>query len=144
MGVHWKIRFLGGIHEKPIYKENYLKRGGGGRLRQFVDRREGLCKKEEGVFLRECNTSMYTMLDVSPILDPSPQLQSFRKKFFKLMKSNFSIVLCDWTLSKNFFLFYFYLDFLSQTFTVHGTTRGREASFNSSPPLPLASKTLTH
>ena len=42
-------------------------------------------------------------------------------------------------------LFFFYLDFLSQTFTNHRTA-GEEAGrlFNSSLPLPLASQTLRH
>ena len=39
-GVHRKILFLraGGVHEKAIYREHYLKRGEGV-LRQFADLR---------------------------------------------------------------------------------------------------------
>ena len=51
------------------------------------------------------------ILDVSAILDPSPHLHSLRKKFFKIMESNFSIALCDWTFSKNFFFFLFGFSF---------------------------------
>ena len=37
MGVYWKIQFLGeGVHEKPIYRGYYLKRGGLGSL-QFSE-----------------------------------------------------------------------------------------------------------
>ena len=49
-GVHWKIRGLGGreVHEKPIYRGDWLLKGGFG---QFVDLRGGgggLGKKEGG------------------------------------------------------------------------------------------------
>ena len=46
MGVHWKIRFLEG-HEKPIYWEELLKKGG---LGQFTDIREEFRKKGGDVF----------------------------------------------------------------------------------------------
>ena len=45
MGVHRKIGFLGGVHEKPIYRGNCLKKRGFG---QFVDLRGSLAKKREG------------------------------------------------------------------------------------------------
>ena len=35
VGVHWKIRILEGVYEKPIYRGNCLKRGFG----QFADLR---------------------------------------------------------------------------------------------------------
>ena len=44
-----------------------------------------------------------------------------------------------------FFFFFFYLDFLSRTFTIHGTAgEGGGYLFNSSLPLPPASQTLRH
>ena len=49
--VHGKIRVLRGVHEKPIYRGDCLK-AGGGRFGQFVDLM-GLGKKMGGrVFLR--------------------------------------------------------------------------------------------
>ena len=43
------------------------------------------------------------------------------------------------------FFFFFYLGFLSRTFTIHGTAgKGGGYLFNSSLPLPLASQTLRH
>ena len=43
MGVHRKIRFLGGVHEKTkIYREDCLKTGDFG---QFADLRGGFSKK---------------------------------------------------------------------------------------------------
>ena len=82
------------------------------------------------------------ILDVSAILDPSPHLHSLRKKFFKIMESNFSIALCDWTFSKNFFFFSFWVFFHKHSqFTGH---QREETIFNSSPPASLASKALTH
>ena len=48
-GVHWKIRGLGGreVHEKPIYRGDWLLKGG---LGQFADLRGmgGLARKREG------------------------------------------------------------------------------------------------
>ena len=46
-------------------------------------RRGGLGKKRGIMFLKGVDTPMHTMLDVSAILDPSPHLQSLRKKFFR-------------------------------------------------------------
>ena len=43
------------------------------------------------------------------------------------------------------FFFFFYLGFLSRTFTIHGTAgEGGGYLFNSSLPLPPASQTLRH
>ena len=44
-----------------------------------------------------------------------------------------------------FIFFFFYLGFLSQTFTIHGTAgEGGGYLFNSSLPLPPASRALRH
>ena len=50
MGVYWKIRFLGGVHEKPIYRGELPKMGG---LGQFANLREELGEKEGVVFIRK-------------------------------------------------------------------------------------------
>ena len=50
MGVHRKIQFLEGVHEKAIYRGNCLKRGGG--LGHFSDLKGGLAKKRGLGFLR--------------------------------------------------------------------------------------------
>ena len=43
------------------------------------------------------------------------------------------------------YIFFFYLGFLSRTFTIHGTAgEGGGYLFNSSLPLPPASQTLRH
>ena len=57
MRVHWKIRNLGGVHEKPIYRGNCLKKG----LGQFAGLREGLAKKEGAGVFEGVETRMYTM-----------------------------------------------------------------------------------
>ena len=45
----------------------------------------------------------------------------------------------------NIFFFFFYLGFLSRTFTIHGTAgEGGGYLFDSSLPLPAASQTLRH
>ena len=46
MGVHWKIRFLGGGHKKPIYKGELPEKGAW----QFADLRGAWWKREGGVF----------------------------------------------------------------------------------------------
>ena len=49
MRFHWKIKFLGRGHEKPIYRGKLPKNeGGGGELGQFVDLRMGLAKRRGG------------------------------------------------------------------------------------------------
>ena len=63
MGVHWKIRFLGGgegASRKTINRRDCLKKEG---LGQFADLRGGLSKKEGVVFLwgERVDTSMHTM-----------------------------------------------------------------------------------
>ena len=37
IGFHWKIRFLGGggIHEKPIYRDEFSKKGGASTVCRF-------------------------------------------------------------------------------------------------------------
>ena len=46
---------------------------------------------------------------------------------------------------KKIYIFFFYLGFLSRTFTIHGTAgEGGGYLFNSSLPLPPASQTLRH
>ena len=50
----------------------------------------------DGWQLQNINT-----LDVTAVLDSPFHLQSLKKEFFKIMESNFSIVLCGWM----FFLF---------------------------------------
>ena len=48
-GVHRKIRVLGGVHKKPIYRGDCLKTGGEGGGAWTVCRfKEGLGKKEWG------------------------------------------------------------------------------------------------
>ena len=56
MGVHWKIQFLGEVHEKTIYKRDCLKRAG-----QFSNLKEGLAKKR-GVFSMGVDTPMSSIL----------------------------------------------------------------------------------
>ena len=41
-----KSNFYGGVHKKPIWRGDCLRRGGGGGLGQFGDLRRGLGKKE--------------------------------------------------------------------------------------------------
>ena len=50
MGFHWKIQFLGEVHEKTIYKRDCLKRAGGGGAVTVFKFKRGLGKKEGGVF----------------------------------------------------------------------------------------------
>ena len=62
-GVHGKIRFLGGGHEKPIYREDRLKRGG---LEQFANKFKGgggLARIKGMVFLKggRVDTPMHNM-----------------------------------------------------------------------------------
>ena len=59
-GVHRNIQFLGGrrLHEKPMCREDYLKRG---ELGQFADLSGGVGKKEGVVILRGIDTPMHTM-----------------------------------------------------------------------------------
>ena len=58
LGDHWKIQFLGEGHNKPIYREDYLKRGDFSRFRG----RGELGKKEvDGVFMGGDATPMHTM-----------------------------------------------------------------------------------
>ena len=60
MGVHRKIRFLGGRgHEKPIYRRKMPKKGR--ELQQFADLRRGFVKKRRVVFLRWFDTPVHTM-----------------------------------------------------------------------------------
>ena len=67
---------------------------------------------------------------VVAVLDLPPYIQSFWKEFFKLTESNFSIVFCGWMFSQNFPRnFFACLDSLSQTSTIHGTSRGRGRPF---------------
>ena len=47
-GVHWKIQFLGGVHEKPIYRGDCLKRVG----LDSLQIQWGSWQEREGVFLR--------------------------------------------------------------------------------------------
>ena len=62
LGVHGKIRVLEGqFHEKPIYRGDCLKRGGGG-FEQFADLRGGLARKRGVVFLRGVDTPMHTII----------------------------------------------------------------------------------
>ena len=64
MGVYWKIRFLGvregggGVHEKPIYTGELLKKGelDSWRLKGGLGKKEGC-----GVFERGVDTPMHTM-----------------------------------------------------------------------------------
>ena len=60
LGVHGKIRVLGGSHEKPIYRAGLPKMGG---LGQFADLmgEGGLAGKEEDVFEWGVATPMHTM-----------------------------------------------------------------------------------
>ena len=55
--IHWKIWFLEGVHEKPIYWGKLPKKGGLDSLQIY-----GWAGKKEGVvFLNGVDTSMYTM-----------------------------------------------------------------------------------
>ena len=48
MGAHWNIRVLRGVHEKPIYWVDYLKRSDLHSL--YIER--GIGEKKELVFMR--------------------------------------------------------------------------------------------
>ena len=61
MGVHWKIQFLGWVHENPIYRGEFPKGGGG--LGQFAGLKVGLTKKR-GCFWQGVDTPIYTMTSV--------------------------------------------------------------------------------
>ena len=54
MDIHWKIRFLGGVHEKPIYRGELPKKGA-----WTVCRFKGRLGTKEG---KGVDTSMHTML----------------------------------------------------------------------------------
>ena len=57
MGVHWKIRFLGEIHEKPIYSEGLPKKGAWTVFRF----KKGFSKKEGVVLLTGVDTQTHAM-----------------------------------------------------------------------------------
>ena len=70
--------------------------------------------------------------------------------FFKTVRDNWILNTTQlskksWNLKATTRFFFFYLGFLSRTFTIHGTAgEGGGYLFNSSLPLPPASQTLRH
>ena len=59
LGVHWKIRLLGGRCSRNTNAERELPKKGG--LDSLLNSRGGLGKKEGGVFLRGVDTPMHTI-----------------------------------------------------------------------------------
>ena len=59
-GVHWKIRFLEGFHEKPIYRGELPQKGGRGAWTVCRFKR-GLDKKEGGGVFEGDDTPMHTV-----------------------------------------------------------------------------------
>ena len=71
-------------------------------------------------------------------------VQNIRIKMYKKKYNQVRLILAVFA-SIYLWNFFFYLGFLSRTFT-HRRTAGEEAGhfFNSSPPLPPASQTIAH